>query len=64
MNSLKLTVYVFKHWVSEGYLSKQQLKKIESRTETLEVPVEIGRLPKAITSNYGSYTAYITPCML
>ena len=49
--------YVFKHWVSEGHLSKQQLKTIESRIETMEVPVEIGRLPKAITSNYGSYTA-------
>ena len=49
--------YVFKHWVSEGHLSKQRLKTIESRIETMEVLVEIGRLQKAITSNYGSYTA-------
>lgn len=49
--------YVFKHWVSEGYLNKQQLQTIENRIEEMEVPVEIGRLPKAISSNYGSYTA-------
>lgn len=49
--------YQFKLWVSEGHLSAKQLETIESRIESMEVPVDIGRLPKAISSNYGSYTA-------
>ena len=49
--------YQFKLWVSEGYLNPKQLETIESRIQSMEVPIEIGRLPKAISSNYGSYTA-------
>ena len=41
----------FKLWVSEGHLTNQQLKIIEKRIDDMEVPVEIGRLPKAIFSN-------------
>ena len=48
---------MFKHWVSESYLTKQDLKTLESRIENVEIPVEIGRLPTAISSNHGSYTA-------
>ena len=47
----------FKLWVSEGHLNAKDLKTIESRIESMEVPVEISRLPKQISSNYGSYTA-------
>lgn len=48
---------VFKLWVSKGHLSKQQLKQIEERLAKMEVPPEMGRLPKNISSNHGSYTA-------
>lgn len=47
----------FKFWVSEGHLNANQFKTIESRIESMEIPVEIGRLPRTISSNYGSYTA-------
>ena len=49
--------YQFKIWVSEGHLNATQLKSIETRIENMEVPADIGRLPKQISSNYGSYTA-------
>jgi hypothetical protein len=62
--------YIFKHWVAEGILSKKDLETLERRIDGLEVPVDIGRLPKVISSNYGSYTAeqwkngcLFTPCM-
>ena len=48
--------YQFKIWVSEGHLNATQLKTIETRIENMEVPADIGRLPKQISSNYGSYT--------
>ena len=49
--------HVFKLWVSKGHLSKQQLKQIEERCHKMEVPPEMGRLPKNMSSNHGSYTA-------
>ncbi|CAB4014381.1 Hypothetical predicted protein, partial [Paramuricea clavata] len=49
--------YIFKHWVRDGILNKKDLETLESRIDRLEVPVDIGRLPKVISSNYGSYTA-------
>ena len=49
--------HVFKLWISEGHLSKQQLKQIEEKLVKMEVPPEMGRLPKNISSNHGSYTA-------
>ena len=49
--------YMFKHWVAEGILNKKDLETLEKRIDGLEVPVDIGRLPKVISSNYGSYTA-------
>ncbi len=49
--------HVFKLWISKGHLSKQQLKQIEERLAMMEVPPEMGRLPKNISSNHGAYTA-------
>lgn len=49
--------YMFKHWVAEGILNKKDLETLEKRIDGLEVSVDIGRLPKVISSNYGSYTA-------
>ena len=54
---LGTTKHIFKHWVAEGILDKKDLQTLESRIEGLEVPVDIGRLPKVISSNYDSYTA-------
>jgi hypothetical protein len=48
--------YIFKHWVAEGILNKKDLERLETRIDGLKVPVDIGRLPKIISSNYGSYT--------
>ena len=33
------------------------MKLLEKRIEEMDVPSDIGRLPKKISSNYGSYTA-------
>jgi hypothetical protein len=49
--------YVFKYWVAEDHLTSKQLQQIEARIEVMEVPSHIGRLPKKISSNFGSYTA-------
>lgn len=54
---LATSKYIFKHWVAEGILNKKDLETLEEKIEKLEVPVDIGRLPKAISSNHGSYTA-------
>ena len=37
--------------------SPSQLNEIEERIKSVEVPIDIGRLPMRITSNCGSYTA-------
>lgn len=50
---LGMAKYQFKIWVSEGHLNATQLKTIETRIESMEVPVDIGRLPKQTSSNYG-----------
>jgi hypothetical protein len=49
--------YVFKFWISEGHISKQQLTKIEKRLGEMDVPPDMGRLPQKISSNHGCYTA-------
>ena len=49
--------YVFKLWVADGHLTSKHLQQIETRIEEMEVPSHIGRLPKKIASNFGSYTA-------
>ena len=49
--------HVFKHWINDRILKKAELEELEKRIERLQVPVDIGRLPKVISSNCGSYTA-------
>lgn len=48
---------MFKLWVEEGHLTKQQVRLVENRIDEMEVPPEMGRLPKNSSSNYGSYIA-------
>ena len=48
---------MFKVWTDLKLFSKSQLKEIEERINSVEVPCDIGRLPMRITSNSGSYTA-------
>ena len=48
--------YMYNLW-KENVFSTAQLKEIEKRIETIEVPADIGRLPINILSNVGSYTA-------
>lgn len=50
--SLATAKNLFKIWVSEGHLKAHDMTTIESRIENMEVSVEIGRLPKAISTNY------------
>ena len=49
--------YVFKLWDKKGIIGKKEMKLLEKRIEEMDVPTDIGRLPKKISSNYGSYTA-------
>lgn len=37
--------------------SNKQMKEIENRINSIEVPSDLGRIPINIESNYGSYTA-------
>lgn len=48
---------IFKLWVDTKILSNKDLTEIENRIGLLEVPSDIGRLPKRISCNSGSYTA-------
>lgn len=48
---------MFKIWTDLKLFSPSQLKEIEHRIKSVEVPSDIGRLPMRITSNSGSYTA-------
>lgn len=49
--------YVFKLWDKKGIIGKKEMKVLEKHIEEMDVPTDIGRLPKKISSNYGSYTA-------
>lgn len=48
---------MFKIWTDLKLFTPSQLKEIEDRIQSIEVPSDIGRLPMRITSNSGSYTA-------
>ena len=47
--------YVFKLW-TENVFSKEQLKELTQKIEELNSATSIGRIPRKIGSNYGSYT--------
>lgn len=49
--------HVFKLWIKNNYLTKKDLKVIETRINSFDIGTGIGRLPHRIASNYGSYTA-------
>ena len=49
--------HVFKLWIKNNYLTKKDLKVIETRINSFDTGTGIGRLPHRIASNYGSYTA-------
>lgn len=49
--------YVFKLWDKKGTIAKKGMKLIQERIEQMDVPSNVGSLPKKISSNYGSYTA-------
>ena len=48
---------MFNQWNDLKLFSKIQLKEIEERINSIEVPSNTGRLPMRISSNSGSYTA-------
>ena len=49
--------YVFKLWDKRGIITRKGMKSVEEKIEKMDVPTDVGRLPKKISSNYGSYTA-------
>ena len=48
---------MFKIWCERDILSKEKLRQVQDRIETVEAPSDLGRLPGNITSNYGGFTA-------
>ena len=48
--------YVFKLW-AENLFSKEQLKELSQKIKELNTATSIGRIPRKIGTNYGSYTA-------
>ena len=54
---LGTTKKMFTLWNDRKLFSPSQLRQIEERIDAMEVPSDIGRLPKRITTNAGSYTA-------
>lgn len=49
--------YVFKLWDQRGIITRKMMKLIEEKIDKMDLPTNVGRLPKKISSNYGSYTA-------
>ena len=48
---------MFKLWMEQGLLKKQDIKIVEKRIKEFDVGTELGRLPHKISANYGCYTA-------
>ena len=48
--------YVFKLW-AENLFSKEQLKELSQKIKELNTATSIGRIPRKIGTNYGSYKA-------
>ena len=48
---------MFKIWCENDILTKEKLREVQERIETVEAPSDLGRLPGNITSNYGGFTA-------
>ena len=48
---------MFSFWTENKIIDSKELQEIEQRIESMDVPSDIGRLPKRIVSNAGSYTA-------
>jgi len=48
---------MFHIWMDHKLFSKLQLKEIENRIKSIEVPSDLGRIPMNIETNSGSYTA-------
>ena len=46
--------YVFKLWDKRGIITRKGMKSVEEKIEKMDVPTDVGRLPKKISSNYGS----------
>ena len=48
---------MFSFWTENQIIDSKELQEIEQRIESMDVPSDIGRLPKRIVINAGSYTA-------
>ena len=48
---------MFKLWMEQGLLSKQDIQTMEKRIKEFDVGTGLGRLPHKISANYGCYTA-------
>ena len=48
---------MFKLWMEQGLLKKQDIKIVEKRIKEFDVGTGLGRLPHKISANYGCYTA-------
>ena len=48
---------MFKLWIEQNLLSKQDIQTMESRIKEFDVGTGLGRLPHKMSANYGCYTA-------
>lgn len=48
---------MFKLWMEQGLLKKQDIKTVEKRIGNFDVGTGLGRQPHKISANYGCYTA-------
>ena len=46
-----------KIWIENGILSKDNMKAIQARVDSIIAPCDIGRIPRKISSSFGSFTA-------
>jgi len=48
---------MFKLWIEQNILSKQDIQTMEKRIKEFDVGTGLGRLPHKMSANYGCYTA-------
>ena len=46
-----------KIWIQEDLISKENMKVIQTRVDSIKVPSDVGRIPRKIASSFSGFTA-------
>ena len=48
---------IMKIWMQNDFITKESMKVIQSRADSIRVPSDIGRVPRKIASSFSGFTA-------